>query len=79
MSTEEYYSSPRILRRMREGPLGGYIDLFTDRLQKEGQCRQSAWRSRRVARNVNHCLVPKNLGLGQLDERTGEQYQRPRS
>ena len=28
MSTEEYYSNPQMLRRMREGPIGSYMDLF---------------------------------------------------
>ena len=79
MSTEEYYSNPKKLRQMHEGPLGSYIDLFADRLQMEGHSRQSAWRNLSVACDFSHWLARKNLGLGELDERTVEQYQRFRS
>jgi hypothetical protein len=82
MSTEEYYSDPKMLRRMHEGSLGNYIDLFADHLHKEGHCRQSAWRNLRIACDFSHWLARKHLGLGELDERIVEQYQRfqrPRS
>ncbi len=79
MSTEKYYSNPKMLRRMHEGPLGSYIDLFADRLHKEGHSLQSAWRNLRVACDFSHWLARERLGLGELDERIVEQYQRFRS
>jgi len=79
MSTEKYYSNPKMLRRMHEGPLGSYIDLFADRLHKEGHCRQSAWRNLRVVCDLSHWLARKHLGLGDLDEGIVDQYQRFRS
>jgi len=35
MGTDVYFSRPEALRKLHEGPIGAYIDLFADRLLKD--------------------------------------------
>lgn len=35
MTIEAYYDSPKMLKRLHEGPLGVHIDLFAARLLRE--------------------------------------------
>ncbi len=50
MTIEAYYDSPKMLKRLHEGPLGVYIDLFAARLLREGHCRRSMAQSSRGLR-----------------------------
>lgn len=79
MGIEAYFTCAGKLRRLREGPLGPWIDLFADRLLGEGHSRQSAWRNLRVVGDLSHWLAGKGLGLAQLGEPIIDQYQRFRS
>lgn len=76
MTTSAYYSGPKILKRLHEGPLGVYIDVYAAKLLEEGHCRQSAWRSLRVVCDFSHWLARKRLDLHDLNEQTVEQYER---
>ncbi|WP_211455437.1 site-specific integrase [Collimonas antrihumi] len=76
MTTSAYYSGPKILQRLHEGPLGVHIDIYAAKLLKEGHCQQSAWRSLRVVCDFSHWLARKRLDLHDLDEQTVKQYER---
>lgn len=76
MSIDRYYTNPKTLRRMREGPLAGYIDLFADRLHKEGHCRQSAWRNLHVVSDFSHWMARNGVPVVELDEQIVERYKR---
>lgn len=79
MSIERYYTNPKILRWMRAGSLGGYIDLLADRLEKEGHCRQSAWRNLHVVADFGHWMAQKDVPVVELDERIVKRYERFRA
>lgn len=67
MTIEAYYDSPKMLKRLHEGPLGVHIDLFAARLLREGHCRQGAWRNLRVACYFSHWLASKRLELDDIN------------
>jgi len=75
MSIESYYHRPAMLSRLREGPLGCYIDLFADQLQREGHCQQGAWRNLRVVSDFSHWLARRHLDVGDISEQTVGAYQ----
>jgi site-specific recombinase XerD len=75
MTIEAYYDSPKMLKRLHEGPLGAHIDLFAARLLREGHCRQGAWRNLRVACDFSHWLARKRLELDDINEQSIEEYQ----
>ena len=77
MTIEAYYDSPKMLKRLHEGPLGVHIDLFAARLLREGHCRQSAWRNLRVACDFSHWLAHKRLGLRDINEQSIDKYSSP--
>jgi hypothetical protein len=68
MATSAYFKSSKMLQRLHEGPLGGYIDLYSSRLLKEGHCRQSAWRCLRVVGDFSRWLAGKQIDLRNVDE-----------
>ncbi|CAH2805497.1 MAG: hypothetical protein PPHEESC_5537, partial [uncultured Paraburkholderia sp.] len=75
MSIESYYHRPAMLSRLREGPLGCYIDLFAEQLQREGHCQQGAWRNLRVVSDFSHWLARRHLDVGDISEQTVATYQ----
>ncbi|MDB6090051.1 MAG: hypothetical protein JWN85_2835 [Gammaproteobacteria bacterium] len=79
MTTAAYFRCPKVLRRLRLGPLGAHIDLYAARLLKEGHSYQSGARCTRVVADFSVWLERKRLGLDDVDERTVEQYQRFRA
>jgi site-specific recombinase XerD len=76
MTTSAYFTHPKNLRRLHEGPLGRHLDAFAARLLEEGHCQQSAWRNLRVVGDYSRWLARKGLRLSDVNERTVEQYQR---
>lgn len=42
MTLEEHLSRSRLVRRLRVGPLGDWIDLYTDRLLRDGYHKDHA-------------------------------------
>lgn len=79
MTITAYFKDSKVLRRLREGPLGVHIDLYAERLLSEGHCRQSGARCIRVVGDFSCWLSRRNLGIEAVDERTVEQYQRYRA
>ena len=79
MGIDAYLVLPENLRRMREGPLGRYVDLLADRLLEEGHSRQSAWRNRAIVCDLGDWLARRGLDLCDLHEQTADEYQRFRA
>lgn len=79
MTVNAYVTTPKLQRRLHEGPLGIHIDLYAAQLLKEGHCRQSAWRCLRVVSDFSHWLDRRHISLAEVDERTVESYQEFRS
>ncbi len=76
MTTSAYFSQPKNLRHLHQGPLGAHLDVFAARLRKEGHCQQSGWRILRVVGDYSRWLARKGLSLPDVGEDTVEQYQR---
>ena len=76
MSIDAYYSHPETLQRLHEGPLGVHVDLYAERLLKEGYSRQRVWRDLRLFYDFSQWLAAKQLGLHDLDERIIDRYMR---
>lgn len=78
MTITAYFRSNKVLRRLREGSLGAHIDLYAERLLKDGHCYQSGARCIRVVGDFSHWLARKRLVVSDVDEHTVEQYQQYR-
>ena len=78
MTITAYFRSNKVLRRLREGSLGAHIDLYAERLLKDGHCYQSGARCIRVVGDFSHWLARRRLVASDVDEHTVEQYQQYR-
>jgi site-specific recombinase XerD len=78
MSTAVYFTRAKLRQRLHQGPLDLYIDLYATRLLKEGHGRRSAQRCLHIVGDFNHWLTRKQLGIGDVNEWTVEQYSRYR-
>ncbi len=67
MSVAAYFTFPRTLRRMRTGPLGPYIDAFTERLRQRGYSKHSICIKIRVVANFSRWLAIHALGAHDVD------------
>jgi site-specific recombinase XerD len=74
MTTAAFIKKPRRLRRIQEGPLGAYLELFSQRLLREGHCQQSAWRNIRVIDDFGRWLARKEIAVEDIDEALVERY-----
>src|SRR4029077_7041243 len=63
MTTATFIKEPKRLRRLREGPFGAHLELFSARLLIEGHCQQSAWRNIRVVDDFGRWLTRKGMGV----------------
>ena len=79
MTATAYFRDSKVLRRLREGPLGVHIDLYAARLLKDGHCYQSGARCTRVVGDFSRWLARKQLDISNVNERTVEQYQQFRA
>jgi hypothetical protein len=48
MTTNAYFKFSKVIRRLHEGPLGDYVDLYAAQLLREGHCYQSGARCIRI-------------------------------
>ncbi len=74
MTTATFIKRPGRLRRLREGPLGAHLELFSQRLLTEGHCKQSAWRNIRVIEDFGRWLVRKRIAVESIDEEIVDRY-----
>ena len=76
MTTATFIKKPKRLRRLREGPLGIHMDLFSARLLREGHSQQSAWRNIKVVGDFSRWLARKGIAAKGIDEDTVDLYMR---
>ena len=74
MTTSAYFSRARNLRRLHEGPLDVYIDVYASRLVREGYRRPTAWRCLRLIGDFSRWLELRQLGVSNVDEETVARY-----
>src|ERR1700726_604917 len=76
MTTTAFFSAirPSIIRRLRQGPLGPYIDEYASRLAQQGISRITARRTLSLIANLSRWLGRKRLGVDQLDEESLARY-----
>ena len=83
---EQFFKHPQTLSRLREGPLGPYLDAFTQQLCEQGYARYSARLQLRLVADFSRWLTQQGLPVHELiPEHTTDylryraQQQRPRS
>ena len=65
---EQLYKDPHTLGRMREGPLGAYVDEFARQLSDEGYSRAACRYALQVVADLGHWLNKAGLlPLSKLD------------
>lgn len=74
MTTATFIKMPKRLRRLREGPFGAHLELFSARLLAEGHCQQSAWRNIRIVDDFGRWLTRNSGAVGDIDEATVDRY-----
>ena len=67
MSVTEFFSCPRVRRRMYAGPLGPYVDAFTERLQQQGYSTRSIRSKIRAVANFSLWLAIHDHGAHEVD------------
>ena len=67
MSVTEFFTFPRIRRRMYAGPLGPHVDEFTERLQQQGYSKRSIRNKIRAVANFSRWLVIHDLRAQDVD------------
>jgi integrase/recombinase XerD len=83
---EQFFKHPQTLSRLREGPLGPYLDAFTQQLCEQGYARYSARLQLRLVADFSRWLTQQGLTVHELIPehttyylRYRAQQQRPRS
>jgi len=79
MTANAYIKLPKVLRRLHEGPLGDYVDLYTAQLLKEGHCYQSGARCIRIVGDFSQWLTRRHFDICDVDESLVAQYLRFRA
>lgn len=74
MATATFIKKPKRLRRLRQGPLGAHLELFSARLLAEGHCQQSAWRNIRVVDDFGRWLARRGMVVRDIDEAVVNRY-----
>ena len=74
MTTATFIKQAKRLRRLREGPFGAHLEMFSARLVTEGHCQQSAWRNIRVVDDFGRWLTRKGIVIGDIDEAIVDRY-----
>lgn len=67
MSVTDFFRSPRVCRRMTAGPLGPYVDAFSEQLAQLGYAKRSIRAKIRVVAKFSHWLGRQGLGAGDVD------------
>ena len=74
MTANAYFTLPKVLRRLYEGPLGDYVDLYAAQLLREGHCYQSGRRCIRIVGDFSQWLGRKHFNISDVDESLVVQY-----
>ena len=83
---EQFFKHPQTLSRLREGPLGPYLDAFAQQLRDQGYARYSARLQLRLAADFSRWLTQQGLTVYETTPehtkhylRYRAQWRRPRS
>ncbi len=76
---EQFYKDPRTPLRMREGPLGEYVDDLGQQLSKEGYARASARYALQLVAALGRWMVRRKIVAGQLTPEHLDRYLEYRS
>lgn len=79
MTANAYFRFPKVLRRLHEGPLGDYVDLYAAQLLREGHCYQSGARCIRIVSDFSQWLACKHFDIHEVDEHLVGRYLRFRA
>lgn len=74
MTINAYFSRASNLKRLREGPLGDFIDLYASRLVVEGYRQSTSWRCLRLVADFSRWLDSRRLGISGIDEQVVATY-----
>jgi site-specific recombinase XerD len=74
VSVSELVTYPTRQRRMREGPLGGYVDLYAENLIQQNYGREAAVRRVSIVSSLSRWLETRGLTSLTLDEGVLDQY-----
>lgn len=64
---ETYFSASKMLRHLRSGPSGPYLDGFAAALERHGYARETVVRYLRAAAHVGHVMAEQGVGLTDID------------
>lgn len=76
---EQLYKDPRTLRRMREGPLGAYVDVFARQLLNEGYARTSARYAMQLVADFGRWIGRRRIAVRQVTAEHLASYLKHRS
>jgi len=60
---EAYFSAAKMLRHLRSGPSGPYLDGFAEALERQGYGPETAVRYLRAAAHIGHVMTEQCAGL----------------
>ena len=72
--TDQFYSYPKVSKRLHFGPLADHIDSFAQILKLQGYKTNTAKQKIRIAANLSRWLDQQGLGVKDLDETTLNEY-----
>ena len=76
---EQFYKDPRAPLRMREGPLGAYVDDLARQLREEGYARASVRYALQLVADLGRWMARRKIVAGQLTPEHFECYLQYRS
>ena len=74
MIAEDYLNRSRVLQGLRRGPLGEHIDLYVERLQRDGYSLVCGHQSLSIVQDFAFWLGATGRGLGDIEEALVSQY-----
>lgn len=74
MTLDEYLGGSRVLRRLRAGPFRDGVDLYTDRLRRDGYRPDHARSSVHLIDLFTKWLADRHLGLQDVDEQLAARF-----
>lgn len=76
---EQLYKDPCTLRRMREGPLGAYVDVFARQMLNEGYARTSARYAMQLVADFGRWIGRRRIAVWQVTAEHLARYLKHRS
>ena len=71
---DQFFSNPKVLKRLHLGPLGTHMDSFAQTLMMQGYKRNTAKQKIRIVADLNRWLDQQRLSVKDLDEITLNEY-----